>query len=53
MTFYFFASVATYAIHGWRENTDEQFRDSIPGTHAYMLTLILAEITEWLVLVAG
>jgi hypothetical protein len=53
MTFYFFASVATYAIHGWREDTDNQFRDSIPGTHAYMLTLILAEIGGWLVLVAG
>ncbi|MGD0453696.1 MAG: hypothetical protein ABSB69_08855 [Solirubrobacteraceae bacterium] len=53
MTFYFFASVATYAIHGWREDTDNQFRDSIPGTHAYMVTLILAEISGWLVLVAG
>ncbi len=53
MTFYFFASVATYAIHGWREDTDNQFRDSIPGTHAYMVTLILAEIGGWLVLTAG
>jgi len=53
MTFYFFASVVTYAIHGWREDTDNQFRDSIPGTHAYMVTLILAEIGGWLVLVAG
>jgi hypothetical protein len=53
MTFYFFASVTTYAIHGWREDTDNQFRDAIPGTHAYMVTLILAEIGGWLVLVAG
>jgi len=53
LTFYFFASVATYAIHGWREDTDNQFRDSIPGTHAYMVTLILAEIGGWLVLTAG
>ena len=53
MTFYFFASVATYAIHGWREDTDNQFRDPIRGTHAYMVTLILAEIGGWLVLVAG
>jgi hypothetical protein len=53
MTFYFFASVATYAIHGWREDTDNQFRDPIPGTHAYMVALILAEIGGWLVLVAG
>lgn len=53
MTLYFFASVTTYAIHGWREDTDNQFRDSIPGTHVYMVTLILAEIGGWLVLVAG
>ena len=53
MAFYFFASVTTYAIHGWREDTDNQFRDAIPGTHAYMLTLIIAEIGGWLVLVAG
>ncbi|MGO9246968.1 MAG: hypothetical protein ACLP7W_00010 [Solirubrobacteraceae bacterium] len=53
MTFYFFASVATYTIHGWLQDTDNQFRDAIPGTHAYMATLILAEIGGWLVLVAG
>ena len=53
MAFYFFASVATYSIHGWREDTDNQFRDAIPGTHAYMVTLIFAEIGGWLVLVAG
>lgn len=53
MTFYFFASVAIYAIHGWREDTDNQFRDPVRGTHAYMISLILAEIGGWLVLVAG
>jgi hypothetical protein len=53
MTFYFFASVATYATHGWREDTDNQFRDPVRGTHAYMVTLIIAEIGGWLVLLAG
>lgn len=53
MTSYFFASVATYSVHGWRQDTDNQFRDPIRGTHAYMATLILAEIGGWLVLVAG
>jgi hypothetical protein len=53
MTFYFFASVAIYAVHGWREDTDNQFREAIRGTHAYMVTLIAAEIGGWLVLVAG
>jgi hypothetical protein len=53
MAFYFFASVAIYASHGWRQDTDNQFRDAVRGTHAYMTTLILAEIGGWLVLVAG
>ena len=53
MAFYFFASVTIYAVHGWRRDTDNQFRDAVRGTHAYMITLIVAEIGGWLVLVAG
>jgi hypothetical protein len=53
MTFYFYASVAGYALHGWREDTDNQFRKPMPGLHAYMLTLIVAEIGGWLVLTSG
>jgi hypothetical protein len=53
MTFYFYAAVATYTLHGWRRDTDNQFRDPIPGTHAFMIALIVAEIGGWLVLAAG
>jgi hypothetical protein len=53
MTFYFYASVSNYALHGWREDTDNQFRDPIRGLRAFMLTLIVAEIGGWLVLSAG
>jgi hypothetical protein len=53
MAFYFFASVTIYTSHGWRKDTENQFRDAVRGTHAYMATLILAEIGGWLVLVAG
>ena len=53
MTFYFFAAVGGYVLHGWRRDTDNQFRDPIRGTHALMLTLIAAEIGGWLVLSAG
>jgi TRAP-type C4-dicarboxylate transport system permease large subunit len=53
MAFYFFAAVAGYALHGWRRDTDNQFRDPVPGTHAFMTSLIAAEIAGWLVLVAG
>jgi hypothetical protein len=53
MTFYFFASVAIYAGHGFRKDTDNQFRDAVRGTHAYMATLILGEVGGWLLLIAG
>jgi hypothetical protein len=53
MALYFFASVAAYNLHGWRRDTDNQFRDPIPGTHAFMVALIVSEIGGWLVLVAG
>lgn len=53
MTFYFFTAVATYSLHGWREDTENQYRDPVKGTHAFMITLILAEIGSWLVLTAG
>jgi len=53
MAFYFFASVASYALHGWRRDTTNQFHPPLRGTHLFMLTLIAAEIGGWLVLVAG
>jgi amino acid transporter len=53
MALYFFAAVAGYALHGWRRDTDNQFRDPVHGTHAFMVSLIAAEIAGWLVLVAG
>jgi hypothetical protein len=53
MAFYFFASVIGYAVHGWRGDTDNQFRDPIPLLRAYMAALIFTEIAGWLVLVAG
>lgn len=53
MTFYFFAAVAGYVWHGWRRDTDNQFRDPMPGLHGFMVTLMVAEIGAWLVLIAG
>jgi hypothetical protein len=53
MTLYFYGAVADYALHGWRRDTDNQFRDPMPGTHAFMVTLIVGEIGGWLVLIAG
>jgi hypothetical protein len=53
LAFYFFAAVAGYAWHGWRRDTDNQFRDPMPGLNAFMVALIVTEIGGWLVLVAG
>ncbi|MGA8744439.1 MAG: hypothetical protein WB507_01065 [Solirubrobacterales bacterium] len=53
MTLYFFAATAGYAIHGLKRDTDNMFREPAPGTHSFMVTLIVAEIGGWLVLVAG
>jgi hypothetical protein len=53
MTLYFYISVAGYMFHGWREDTENQFAKPMPGLHAYMTTLIVAEIGGWLVLTAG
>jgi len=53
MTFYFYAAVAGYAIHGWKRDTDNQFHNPVSGTHPFMIALIAAEIGGWLVLIAG
>ncbi|HEX6229270.1 MAG TPA: hypothetical protein VFZ41_07380 [Solirubrobacterales bacterium] len=54
LTVYFFIAVADYNVHGWRRDTDNQFREPVmPGLHASMLGLIVAEIGGWLVLLAG
>lgn len=53
LAFYFFAAVAGYAVHGWKRDTDNQFRRPVRGMEAFMASLIVAEIGGWLVLVAG
>jgi len=44
--------VAIYALHGWRRTPTTSFRDPRAGTHAFMITLIVAEIGAWLSLEA-
>jgi len=53
MALYFFLSVAGYCLHGYRKDTDNQFRDPEHGLPLFMLTLIAVEIGAWLVLIAG
>ncbi len=54
--FFFVGAVASYAYHGWRRDTDNQFRDPSPSAgvvHGYMAALILGEIAAFSVLLAG
>lgn len=53
MAFYFFAAVAGYMVHGWKRDTDNQFRRPVRGLEVFMASLIVAEIGGWLILVAG
>jgi hypothetical protein len=53
MEFYFFAAVLGYANRGLKRDTDNMSREPAPGIHAFMSTLIVAEVGGWLVLVAG
>jgi hypothetical protein len=54
--FFFLGAVAGYAYHGWRRDTDNQFRDPVPSAaavHGYMVALIAGEIFAFAVLMAG
>jgi hypothetical protein len=50
---FFVAATMSYMIHGLRRDTDNQFRDPVPGTHPYMYALIAAEMGGFAVLLAG
>jgi hypothetical protein len=53
---FFLGAVLSYAWHGWRRDTDNQFRDPSPSAgavHGYMVALIAGEIGAMLVLMAG
>ncbi len=53
LALYFYASVASYTLHGWKRDTDNQFRRPSPALRPFMASLIVAEIGGWLVLAAG
>jgi hypothetical protein len=53
LVFFFVTAVAGYAWHGWKRDTDNQFRDAPPAVHGYMWALIVGEIGAFGVLLAG
>ncbi|WP_433436554.1 hypothetical protein [Nonomuraea sp. CA-141351] len=53
MILFFVAAIGTYVYHGWRRDTDNQLRDRAPGTSVFMITLIVAEVGGFAVLLAG
>lgn len=53
LVFFFAAAIAGYMVHGARRDTDNQFRDPVRGTHAFMTALIVGEMVAFSVLLAG
>lgn len=54
--FFFVGAVASYSYHGWKRDTDNQFRDPVPSAgavHGFMVALILGEIVGFAFLMAG
>jgi hypothetical protein len=54
--FFFIGAVAGYVYHGWRRDTDNQFRDPAPSAgvvHGFMVALLVGEIGAFSVLLAG
>lgn len=50
---FFVGAIATYAMLGYRQDTDNQFRDPGRFTHPSMWALIVFEIGGFVVLLAG
>ena len=53
LIFFFVGAIVGYCYHGWRRDTTNQFVDPVPGTHQYMVALILGEMIAFAVLLAG
>ena len=53
LVFFFVTAVAGYAWHGWKRDTDNQFREAEPWLHGYMWALILGEVGAFGLLLAG
>jgi hypothetical protein len=53
LVLFFAAAIIGYMIHGLRRDTDNQFRDPVPGTHGFMVALIVSEMAGFAVLLAG
>jgi hypothetical protein len=50
---FFVGAIAGYMVHGIRKDTDNQFREPVRGTHAFMWALIVVEIGGFAILLAG
>lgn len=53
VVFFFVAAIASYVVHGWLGDTDNQFAHPVRGLHGFMVALIVGEIGGTVVLLAG
>ena len=53
VTLFFIAAIATYVVHGFLGDTDNQFEHPVRGTDLFMWALIVGEIGGTAVLLTG
>lgn len=53
VVFFFVGAVVGYTVHGFLQDTDNQFVHPVAGTHFFMVALIVGEVGGTLVLLSG
>lgn len=53
VVFFFVAAIASYVVHGFLRDTDNQFARPARGTHAFMILLVVGEIGGTVLLLVG
>ncbi|MFZ2239457.1 MAG: hypothetical protein WAV90_07900 [Gordonia amarae] len=53
VVFFFVAAIASYCLHGWKRDTENQLKPLHPETAAFMVALIVGEVGGSALILAG
>ena len=53
VVFFFVAAIASYCVHGWKRDTENQMHPLHPETTAFMVALIVGEVGGTALILAG
>jgi hypothetical protein len=53
LVFFFVVAIGTYILHGWKQDTENQFADPDPAMRIGMAALVIGEVGGFGVLLAG